>query len=433
MIDEAHRTQSSDLGDNLFEAFPNATRIAFTGTPLITEQHGTKRTVKRFGEYIDTYKLMDSVHDGATLQILYEGRTADTALKDKHGFDTKFEDLFRHRTEEEILAIKKKYGATGDILEAEKRIAAIARDLVDHYIDNILPDGFKAQVVCHSKLAAIRYQKAIRDALADRLDREKLKAKPDMELIRRIGFLKAVVVISADPTNELAAITAARKEAKSWNAVENFCKPFDFDDPEKTLTGIAFLIVCDMLLTGFDAPVEQVMYIDKKLQEHNLLQAIARVNRVPKGKQRGFIVDYIGLANHLTQALSIYAEEDAQDIQQGLKNLLKRAADPGRTLPTPASTLPLGGSGGHRGFREGPTHDAGGRGRGGARGGRRDEGHQAAGGFRGLSEEVSPESEPYLAQCSRSSVSRTRAPLWLSAAHGERALQGRFARHHGCR
>ena len=102
MIDEAHRTQGSDLGDNLFEAFPNATRIAFTGTPLITEQHGTKRTVKRFGEYIDTYKLMDAVHDGATVQILYEGRTADTALKDKHGFDTKFEDLFRDRTEEEL-------------------------------------------------------------------------------------------------------------------------------------------------------------------------------------------------------------------------------------------------------------------------------------------------------------------------------------------
>ena len=165
MIDEAHRTQGSDLGDNIFEAFPNATRIAFTGTPLITEQHGTKRTVKRFGEYIDTYKLMDAVHDGATLQILYEGRTADTAIKDKHGFDTKFEDLFKDRSEEEILAIKKKYGATGDILEAEKRIEAIAKDLVDHYIDNILPDGFKAQVVCHSKLAAIRYQKAIRQAL----------------------------------------------------------------------------------------------------------------------------------------------------------------------------------------------------------------------------------------------------------------------------
>jgi type I restriction enzyme R subunit len=322
MIDEAHRTQSSDMGDNLFGAFPNATRIAFTGTPLITEQHGTKRTVKRFGEYIDTYKLMDSVEDGATLQILYEGRTADPAVKDKHGLDTKFEDLFRERSDEELAAIRKKYGASGDILEAENRIRAIARDLVDHYIDDILPDGFKAQVVCHSKLAAVRYQKAIREALAERLAREKLKSQPDTTLIRRIGFLKAAVVVSADPTNELAIITTARREAKTWNAVANFCKPFDFDDPEKDLTGIAFLIVCDMLLTGFDAPVEQVMYIDKRLREHNLLQAIARVNRVAKGKQRGFIVDYIGLANHLAQALSIYSSEDAQDIQQGLKDIL---------------------------------------------------------------------------------------------------------------
>ena len=322
MIDEAHRTQSSDLGDNLFEAFPNATRIAFTGTPLITEQHGTKRTVKRFGEYIDTYKLMDAVNDGATLQILYEGRTADTALKDKHVFDTKFEDLFKERTEEELLAIKKKYGASGDILEAEKRIEAIARDLVGHYIDNIFPDNFKAQVVCHSKLAAIRYQKFIRAALAERLDREKRNSTPNVDMIRRIAFLKAVVVVSSDATNELAVITEARKEAKRWNVVENFCKPFDFEDPDKDLTGIAFLIVCDMLLTGFDAPVEQVMYIDKRLREHNLLQAIARVNRVSKGKFRGFIVDYIGLAHHLTDALRIYEEEDAQDIQQGLKNLL---------------------------------------------------------------------------------------------------------------
>jgi type I site-specific restriction-modification system R (restriction) subunit len=98
------------------------------------------------------------------------------------------------------------------------------------------------------------------------------------------------LVIASDSTNELAAITEARREAKRWNAVENFCKPFDFDDPDKELSGIAFLIVCDMLLTGFDAPVEQVMYIDKRLREHNLLQAIARVNRVTGNKHRGFIV-----------------------------------------------------------------------------------------------------------------------------------------------
>ena len=129
-------------------------------------------------------------------------------------------------------------------------------------------------------------------------------------------------MVSSDPTNELAQITETRREAKRWNAVDNFCKPFDFDDPDKALTGIALLVVCDMLLTGFDAPIEQVMYIDKRLYEHNLLQAIARVNRVASGKQRGFIVDYIGLANHLGKALAIYTEVDAQDIQQGLKNIL---------------------------------------------------------------------------------------------------------------
>lgn len=322
MIDEAHRTQSSDLGDNLFEAFPNATRIAFTGTPLITERHGEKKTHKRFGEYIDTYRLMDAVNDGATLQILYEGKTADSALNEKHAFDEAFEDLFRDRSEEELLAIKKKYGATGDILEAENRINAIARDMVTHYVDNILPNGFKAQVVCHSKLACIRYQNGIKSALAERLAREEAKASPDSDLIQRLRFLKTAVVVSSDGTNEAAYITQARKEAQRMNAVENFCRSFDFEDPDKEHTGIAFLIVCDMLLTGFDAPIEQVMYIDKKLREHTLLQAIARTNRVKKGKQRGYIVDYIGLANHLTDALTLYAASDElQELHDGMKNI----------------------------------------------------------------------------------------------------------------
>lgn len=95
---------------------------------------------------------MDAVNDGATLQILYEGRTADSALNDKHGFETEFENLFKDRSDEELLAIKKKYGATGDILEAEERIKAIAKDMVNHYIEQILPNGFKAQIVCHPSL-----------------------------------------------------------------------------------------------------------------------------------------------------------------------------------------------------------------------------------------------------------------------------------------
>lgn len=322
MIDEAHRTQGSDLGDNIFEAFPNAARIAFTGTPLIADRHGEKTTVKRFQDYIDKYRLMDAVEDGTTLQILYEGRTADAALNDKHGFETQFENLFKDRTEEELLAIKRKYGATGDLLEAEQRIAAIAKDLVRHYLENIFPNGFKAQVVCHSKLAAVRYQKAIHAALLEQIETHAAAQTPKTELIGKLKQLKAAVVISGDGTNEAAFITEARKQARKWNAVTNFCKPFAFDDPEQPYSGIAFLVVCDMLLTGFDAPIEQVMYLDKKIKEHTLLQAIARTNRVKKGKQRGYVVDYIGLTENLTDAIKLYAAADEQqELATGLKNI----------------------------------------------------------------------------------------------------------------
>ncbi|MDO2950389.1 type I restriction endonuclease [Aeromonas simiae] len=329
LIDEAHRTQRSgkdraSLSDNLFDAFPKATRIAFTGTPLIAEHH-TAPTWKRFGTsqehaYIDKYKLQDAVDDGATLQILYEGKTADSAINDKSGFDTKFEDLFKDRSEAELLAIRRKYGAEGDILEAKARIEAIARDLVKHYLRNILPSGFKAQVVCSSKLAAIRYQEAINKALAEEIAAYEKQPPSSVspEWLVRLKFLKTAVVISSDGTNESAAFIQARKQANELNAVENFKKKFDEANPN---TGVAFLIVCDMLLTGFDAPIEQVMYLDKKLREHNLLQTIARVNRTAKEKTRGYIVDYIGLAHHLHEALAMYSQDDRNDILNSLQSI----------------------------------------------------------------------------------------------------------------
>lgn len=367
MIDEAHRSQAGDLGDNLFEAFPNATRLAFTGTPLI-EVDEQRKTIKRFGGYIDKYKLKDAVEDGATVQILYEGKTDDTAIAHKHEFDDKvdaaarehvesqlrkadnldklkrqadrdqraFDDLVKERTEEEILALKKKWGTNGDLYEADERIREIAADMVHHYIDHILPNGFKAQVVCSSKMAAIKYKRWIDEALQTWLETEDAKpawtgqgAPPDDErddyrddhLRHKVAFMQSAVIISSDGTNEAAAITNTRKHARSVNAVDNFQRAFDYDDPEKVNTGIAFLIVCDMLLTGFDAPIEQVMYIDKKVKEHNLLQTIARVNRVHNGKQRGYIVDYCGLSNHLKDALSIYNEEDRKDIEDSLQNI----------------------------------------------------------------------------------------------------------------
>jgi len=318
MIDEAHRTQYSDLGDNLFEAFPHATKVAFSGTPLIVRRGNRELTDERFGRYIDKYKLHDSVKDGATVQILYEGRTAETAIENRHEFDKKFEDLFADRSAEELRAIRKKYGTEGDILDAPARIDEVARDLVAHYVAHILPNGFKAQIVANSKKAAVTYEKAIRRALDERIEEEASKTEPDATLLRRLRFLQAVTVISTEGTNEPAEQVQARNRANAIGAVDNFKKRFDEDEPN---TGVAFLVVCDMLLTGFDAPIEQVMYIDKKVRDHNLLQTIARVNRVEKNKHRGYIVDYVGLANHLREALAIYDSEGQEDLEESLKDV----------------------------------------------------------------------------------------------------------------
>ena len=356
MIDEAHRTQSSSLGDNLFEAFPNATRLAFTGTPLIkVARDGSRehKSASRFGGYIDKYKLQDAVEDGATLQILYEGKTAKAAVERKLRFDEKvdaaarshvksqlrkqenidtlnrmanvkgivFDDLMLQKTDEETRKLKEKWGTTGELLEADNRIQQISADMVDHYIDNILPNGFKAQVVVSSKRAAIKYKRFIDQALTDRVLIEEAQPTPDQSLCDRIRFLKSVVVISSDGTNEPAEFVAARRHAREVGAVKNFKRAFDYDDASKEFTGVAFLIVCDMLLTGFDAPIEQVMYIDKKVTDHNLLQTIARVNRVASGKTRGYIVDYVGLSNHLRSALSIYGGENVDELMASMKDI----------------------------------------------------------------------------------------------------------------
>ncbi|MFH7043525.1 type I restriction endonuclease subunit R [Paucibacter sp. JuS9] len=308
-IDEAHRTQYSDLGNNLANAFENAIKIAFTGTPLITKRH-RQTTVERFGGVIDTYRLKEAQDDEAVLPIIYIGKTTNTALTHKSEFDEKFEDMFAERTAEELEAIKQKYGGRDDILEAEARIADVAKDIVKHYVESVLPEGFKAQVVANSKLAAIRYRDAIGKALDAYAMVYAKRPSADTAVLERIRFLKTVAIVSEDGTNELGVVREARKDAKELDAINNFLKRFDLTKPE---TGIAFLNVCDMLLTGFDAPIEQVMYLDKPLREHTLLQAIARVNRKAPGKKFGIIVDYIGLTKHLREALDIYVGEDVDE------------------------------------------------------------------------------------------------------------------------
>ncbi len=336
LIDEAHRTQGGDMGNNLFTAFPQAAKIAFTGTPLLTDRHKQK-THERFGgtgEFIDTYKIREAVDDRATLDIIYIGKTSKDNIKSKEAFDEEFEDVFKEQTKEEKEEIQKRYGTMQAYLENMDRLRKIADNLVNHYVDEILPNGFKAMVVASSVLAAARYQYLIADALSKRLEVEKSKEHPDEELIKQIAFIEACTVVTKQDNNEQAFISAARKKAKEFKAVDNFKKDFNYatDDDGNFLkpeTGVAFLCVCDKLLTGFDAPIAQVMYLDKSIREHDLLQAIARVNRTKKDKSHGLLVDYYGVSNNLKEALNIWGSEDEEDI----KELLEYFRDINKEIP----------------------------------------------------------------------------------------------------
>jgi type I restriction enzyme R subunit len=310
LCDEGHRSQGGTFGGNLALALPKSTKIAFTGTPLISDKV-KRKTYDVFGTYIDKYKMEESREDGATLQIIYEGKTVKNKISNKVWMEKDFEDMFSKKTPAEIKAIKKKYGTKGDILEAKKRIEAISKDLVKHYFENIFDDGFKAQIVSSSRKAAIRYKEYIDDAVKEYIKKYESSSNVDKERIKRMKFIKSVARITWE-NNDLPEWIKLAKDAKKQlgNDNVNFKSKMDLEKPD---TGICFLIVKDMLLTGFDAPIEKVMYIDKRMTDHTLLQAIARVNRVNKNKEVGVIVDYYGVTNHLEEALAAYADEDVDD------------------------------------------------------------------------------------------------------------------------
>jgi len=314
LVDEAHRTQGGDMADNMFNAFPKGIRVGFTGTPLITERHKVK-THERFGgkldknglPWIDFYKFDQAVNDRATVEIKYIGKVSKDKLDDKEEFDAEFEDMFRERTKAEKQEIQRRYGSFIAYLESIDRVTEISKDIIEHYSKEILVNGFKAQVVASSIVGAVTYKKCLEIAIKNKI--EELKALPnderDDELIKQLEFLKVHAVVSSMGNNEPAYIRDARNEASNSDAVNNFKKDFNYDKPE---SGIGILCVCDRLITGFDAPVEQVMYLDQSLREHDLFQAITRVNRTKKGKTFGLIVDYFGVTKHLREALDIYTD-----------------------------------------------------------------------------------------------------------------------------
>ena len=345
LVDEAHRSHTRSLHRNLRRAMPNAAIIGFTGTPILSKEKTETREI--FGNFIDKYLLQDAELDGATVPILYEGRTADGMVKDANSLDQLFEDLFRDYTPGELAVIKAKYGTEGDVLEAPMLIEAKAKDVVRHYVGVVMPEGFKAQVVASTRRAAVTYRNKLlkaRDELVAQLETipaatlalgEDQLAKLDDEtrwLVRAhssLDVLRAVdvaVVISGDHNDPESWRDWSEKE-KQKDYTTRFKRRLAAERTDKT-DPLSILVVNNMLITGFDAPVEQVMYLDRKVVAHDLLQAIARVNRTNAGKKCGYVVDYIGVARHLNEALKDYDGEDTDgsmlDITIELPKLLDR-------------------------------------------------------------------------------------------------------------
>ncbi len=308
MIDEAHRTQYGLLKANLERAMPNATNVAYTGTPI-------DKTERTFGGYIDYYTMRQAQEDGVTLAIVYEGRTHSATVSDSKAMDAKFQDVFSEYRLADRLQILG-HGTRDAYLDADTTIKAKARDMVRHFARQVFPGGYKAQVVANSRIAGVRYAKALREAIAEEV--KSLAADNPLQVNTEELRAVEVALVITWGNNDEAEIKDAMKGVDTDLVVKRFKMPFDAEEETGTqkVTGrIGFVVVNEMLVTGFDAPVEQVLYLDRVIKDHGLLQAIARVNRVhDDGKDCGFVVDYVGVGNNLRKALDAYTQREQQEV-----------------------------------------------------------------------------------------------------------------------
>jgi type I restriction enzyme R subunit len=288
IADEAHRSQYDFIDGfarHLRDALPNASFIGFTGTPI---EAGDRSTPAVFGDYIDIYDMQRAVEDGATVPIYYEARLAKLALREEERprIDPAFEEVTEGEEVEHKEKLKSKWASLEKMVGSERRLAQVAADLVEHWARRLEALDGKAMIVCMSRRICVD----LYDAL--------VRLRPDWHHPDDDrGVLKVVMTGSAaDPAAWQPHIrNKARREALAAR----------FKDPADPLR---LVIVRDMWLTGFDAPVLHTMYVDKPMQGHGLMQAIARVNRVFKDKPGGLIVDYLGLAEQLRKALAAYTE-----------------------------------------------------------------------------------------------------------------------------
>lgn len=382
LVDEAHRSHTSMLHTCLRQATPNAARIGFTGTPIMEGK--LRDTERIFGPFIDEYQMAEAEEDQVVVPIRYEGRTGPADVREGEDLDAKFENLIADRTEKQKELLRDKYGrglTERDVAESVTMIRAKAKDMLKHYVTHVLPGGFKAQVAVVSRRATVEYRHAFRDVRTELLEDiaefaplgrlpERLRgvepkdfSETDQvlfwawrfqEIIRRMEF---VPVISAGGERKEGRWREWTDETRQKQHIERFLddlpelpkdNPWNIFYPPQPIpprmgmiarqpwnttptppvqpsgipeeAPVTFLIVKSMLLTGFDAPGEQVLYLDRPIRDAELLQAVARVNRPAPGKEGGTVVDYYGVLAPLSDALSGYGQK-APVVRASLKDV----------------------------------------------------------------------------------------------------------------
>ncbi|RJR08371.1 HsdR family type I site-specific deoxyribonuclease [Candidatus Parcubacteria bacterium] len=293
MVDEAHRTQEGDLGRKMRSALPNAFLFGLTGTPI---NKADKNTFWAFGAeedtggYMSRYTFQDSIRDNATLPLHFEPRLPDYHI-DKESLDTAFKEMANDLTEEDRNKLSQKAAKMAVFLKSPERVRTIVKDIVEHFQKHVEPDGFKAMIVTPDRYACIQYKE---------------------EMDKLLPPEASIVIISTSANDD-------------WEFKQNF--GMDKDEQEKVIdrfndsdSPLKFLIVTAKLLTGFDSPILQTMYLDKSLKDHTLLQAICRTNRLFPNKTFGRIVDYFGVFDDTASALA-FDEETVKSVISNLQEL----------------------------------------------------------------------------------------------------------------
>lgn len=287
LIDEGHRSQGGENHIRMKQALPNAAFVAFTGTPLLKDD----KTTSKFGPIVHAYTMQRAVEDQAVTPLLYEERIPDLDVNER-AIDSWFERITEGLSDEQKADLKRKFAKKGQVYSADDRIRLIALDVANHFVKNI-DEGLKGQLACDSKASAIKYKKYLDET----------------------GLFESAVVMSPPDSREgnTAVDEATTPEVTQWwkdnigsqdeqAYTKHLIERFDKDDTLK------ILIVVDKLLTGFDEPKNTVLYIDKPLKEHSLIQAIARVNRLHPKKKFGLLIDYRGILSELDTTIQKYQD-----------------------------------------------------------------------------------------------------------------------------